>query len=560
MLKKLENAKMKKKLNYTYTIVIRLMIFSGFLSILGLSISYGNLSSYINGAQAADTAVKVCRISVNIAARNIREMALNGDISSYANYRSKVDEQMEEVGAQLTALKESKMLSDQMYQRYEGSLENWGIIGYQILKLIEAGERETAVQEILNRCAPALEEVITMSKEIDEITNTLKMDAIRRSRSTVIGGVISVIFFIIVATVLAVRIGNRLVISITEPISELEAAAQGLSEGNLHSELKHHSEDEIGGLSDSLRKSMEILASYINDIARAMKGFSDGNFQVRPQVEWKGEFVGILDSFLNFEKSMTDMVKEIRRVADQVKNGSDQVSASSVDLARGVTDQATITEELSATIQEASERVSQNAENAKLISKKVDELGREIDNSNGKMHEMVQSMTAISDSSKEISKIIATINDIASQTNLLALNASIEAARAGDAGRGFAVVADQVSVLAAQSAQAAKESTLLIETSVHAVEKGMVVADETAELLESVVDGSRVITQEVTEIATELEAQAVSINQINTGVENINDIVQTNSAASEECAATSQEMNNQAMALEKLLKNLQVRM
>lgn len=560
MLKKLENAKMKKKLNYTYTIVIRLMIFSGFLSILGLSISYGNLSSYINGAQAADTAVKVCRISVNIAARNIREMALNGDISSYANYRNKVDEQMKEVGAQLTALKESKMLSDQMYQRYEGSLENWGIIGYQILKLIEAGERETAVQEILNRCAPALEEVITMSKEIDEITNTLKMDAIRRSRSTVIGGVISVIFFIIVATVLAVRIGNRLVISITEPISELEAAAQGLSEGNLHSELKHHSEDEIGGLSDSLRKSMEILASYINDIARAMKGFSDGNFQVRPQVEWKGEFVGILDSFLNFEKSMTDMVKEIRRVADQVKNGSDQVSASSVDLARGVTDQATITEELSATIQEASERVSQNAENAKLISKKVDELGKEIDNSNGKMHEMVQSMTAISDSSKEISKIIATINDIASQTNLLALNASIEAARAGDAGRGFAVVADQVSVLAAQSAQAAKESTLLIETSVHAVEKGMVVADETAELLESVVDGSRVITQEVTEIATELEAQAVSINQINTGVENINDIVQTNSAASEECAATSQEMNNQAMALEKLLKNLQVRM
>ncbi len=560
MLKKLENAKMKKKLNYTYTIVIRLMIFSGFLSILGLSISYGNLSSYINGAQAADTAVKVCRISVNIAARNIREMALNGDVSSYANYRSEVDEQMEEVGAQLTALKESKMLSDQMYQRYEGSLENWGIIGYQILKLIEAGERETAVQEILNHCAPALEEVITMSKEIDEITNTLKMDAIRRSRSTVIGGVISVIFFIIVATVLAVRIGNRLVILITEPISELEAAAQGLSEGNLHSELKHHSEDEIGGLSDSLRKSMEILASYINDIARAMKGFSNGNFQVRPQVEWKGEFVGILDSFLNFEKSMTDMVKEIRRVADQVKNGSDQVSASSVDLARGVTDQATITEELSATIQEASERVSQNAENAKLISKKVDELGKEIDNSNGKMHEMVQSMTAISDSSKEISKIIATINDIASQTNLLALNASIEAARAGDAGRGFAVVADQVSVLAAQSAQAAKESTLLIETSVHAVEKGMVVADETAELLESVVDGSRVITQEVTEIATELEAQAVSINQINTGVENINDIVQTNSAASEECAATSQEMNNQAMALEKLLKNLQVRM
>lgn len=560
MLKKLENAKMKKKLSYTYMIVIRLMIFSGMLSILGLGISYRNLNNYINGAQAADTAVKLCRVSVNIAARSIREMALNEDTSTYKSYRNKVDLQMEEVGAELAILKETKMISEQLYQQYEAALTNWGEIGYKILKLIEAGDKEVAIREILDKCAPALEEVVKISKEIDEITNVLKSDAIRVSRNTTIGGVVSVIVFVIVATVMAIRIGNRLVVSITEPISELETAAEALSDGNLHSQLEYCSEDEIGGLASSLRKSMDILGSYINDIARAMKEFSNGNFHVKPQVEWKGEFVGILDSFLDFEKSMTEMVKEIRRVADQVKNGSEQVSASSVDLARGVTDQASITEELSATIQEVSEQVAQNAENAKLISKKVDELGREIDNSNGKMHEMVQSMTAISDSSKEISKIIATINDIASQTNLLALNASIEAARAGDAGRGFAVVADQVSVLAAQSAQAAKESTLLIETSVHAVERGMIVADETAALLESVVDNSQIITQEVTEIATELETQAVSINQINTGVENINDVVQTNSAASEECAATSQEMNNQAMALEKLLQKLRVKL
>lgn len=558
MLKKLENERIKKKLNYTYTVVIRLMVLSGILSMIGLVLLYKNLNNYINGEQAADTAVKLCRISVNTAARNIREMSLNEDISSYQSYREAVDERMEEVGEQLRILKESEMISSELYQRYENALASWGTIGYHILHSIEEGDRETAVQEILTQCAPALEEVVEISKEIDQMTDYLKIEALRKSRNTAIGGGISIILFIVIATALAVRIGNRLVILITEPIAELETAAKGLAEGNLHTHLEHRSEDEIGGLADSLRKSMDTLASYIEDIAQTMRKFSVGNFSVQPQVEWKGEFVGILDSFMDFEKSMASMVKEIRRVADQVKNGSEQVSASSVNLARGVTDQATITEELSATIQETSERVSQNAQNAKVISKKVDDLGKEIDHSNGKMQEMVQSMAAINHSSQEISKIIATINEIASQTNLLALNASIEAARAGDAGRGFAVVADQVSVLAAQSAQAAKESTLLIETSVHAVEKGMVVADETAKLLENVVGGSQVITQEVTEIATELEAQAVSITQINLGVENINDVVQTNSAASEECAATSQEMNNQAMALEQIIQKFQI--
>lgn len=559
MLKKLENKKIKKKLNYAYQIVIKLMVLSGILSMIGLGLLYRNLNNYINGAQAADTAVKLCRVSVNIAARNIREMVLNEDTSSFNNYKSKVDERMTEVGEQLAILKGTNMISSQVYQRYETALANWSTIGYRIMDLIKAGDRETAVQEILNYCAPALEQVVEISKEIDQITDELKKEAIHEGWSTAFYGVISIVLFIVIATILSIRIGNYLILSLTEPISELENATEELAKGNLHSELTYYSEDEIGGLEESLRQSMKILSSYIDDIGRVMKEFSNGNFDVRPQVEWKGEFVGILNSFVEFEKSMADMVNGIQRVSDQVKNGSEQVSASSVDLAKGVTEQAAITEELSATLQTASERVSHNAENAKHISGKVDALGKEINDSNGKMQEMVQSMTAISDSSKEISKIIATINDIASQTNLLALNASIEAARAGDAGRGFAVVADQVSVLAAQSSQAAKESTMLIETSVHAVEKGMIVAEETAKLLEGVVEGSQMITEEVTEIATELETQAASITEINRGVENINDVVQTNSAASEECAATSQEMNNQAMSLEQLIQKIRVR-
>ena len=185
-------------------------------------------------------------------------------------------------------------------------------------------------------------------------------------------------------------------------------------------------------------------------------------------------------------------------------------------------------------------------------------VGDAISESNGKMKEMVDSMHEINDASQEIDKIIATINEIASQTNLLALNASIEAARAGEAGKGFAVVANQVNLLADQSAHAAKESAELIETSVKAVEKGMVIAGQTATQLEDVAESSKVITGEVTNIAETLETQTVEIQQINQGIEQINDVVQSNAATSEECAAASQEMSSQAESLRETIRKFKV--
>ena len=167
-------------------------------------------------------------------------------------------------------------------------------------------------------------------------------------------------------------------------------------------------------------------------------------------------------------------------------------------------------------------------------------------------------MNEINQASQEIDKIIATINEIATQTNLLALNASIEAARAGEAGRGFAVVANQVNVLADQSAQAAKESAALIESSVSAVEKGMVVAKETAAQLEEVAYTSKIITREVTGIAETLETQTTEMKQINIGIEQINDVVQTNSATSQECAAASEQMNNEANGLREMIRKFKV--
>lgn len=558
MFKKFDSMKMKQKLNFGYAVVIVLMIISGIFSIIGMGVLFGNLNSYVNGAQRADTAVKICRIDINIAARNIREMALNDDESTYAGYKTEVEERLTEVETELQIIKETGLIEEELYNKYVEAITDWGTVGYDIMNEIEVGNHDVATQMLLEICTPALTELVEISSEIDNITDLLKEEAIRQSQIAFIGGIVMIVLFIIVAAALASVIGKKIVASITSPLEEIETVAKELSAGNLHSNLEYHSNDEIGSLAHSLRKSIRILGSYVDDISRAMNEFSNGNFDVQPEVEWKGDFTGILDSFMMFEKSMSDTVKGIQRVADQVKCGSEQVSDSSTELAQGATEQASITEELAATIENISVQVSKNADSAKDISSKVDNVGEEILQSNEKMHEMVRSMSEINDASHEIGKIIATINDIAAQTNLLALNASIEAARAGEAGKGFAVVADQVSLLAAQSSDAAKESTVLIESSVRAVEKGMVIAGETAKQLESVVAGSKVITEEVNSVAEALGAQEDAFEQINAGVDHINDVVQTNAATSQECAAASQEMSSQAGALEGLIRKFKV--
>lgn len=558
MFKKFAGKSMKQKLNFGYQVVIGLMVISGILSIIGVAILFGNMNGYINGAQRADTAVKICRIDINIAARSVREMALNDDESTYAGYQTEVEETLNEVSSELDVLKETGLIEDAFYDRYVQKITDWGTVAYEIIDKIEAGEREEATRMLLEVCTPTLDELVEMSKELDATTEALEAQAIQLNWVVFLTCIIVILIFVIVAAVSAVIIGKKIILSITTPLAEIETVAQELSAGNLHSNLEYHSSDEIGAMAHSLRKSIRILGSYVDDISRAMNEFSNGNFDVQPNVEWKGDFTGILDAFMKFERSMADTVKGIQRVADQVKSGSEQVSDSATDLAQGATDQAAITEELAATIENISAQVSQNAESAKEISKSVENVGVEILHGNEKMQEMVKSMGEIEKASQEIGKIIATINDIAAQTNLLALNASIEAARAGEAGKGFAVVADQVSLLAAQSSAAAKESAVLIDSSVKAVENGMVIAGDTAKQLEHVVAGSKEITEEVNQVAEALGAQEDAFQQINEGVDHINEVVQTNAATSEECAAASQEMSSQAGSLEALIRKFKV--
>lgn len=558
MISKLHQLNLHDKIKYIYATVIKFMILSGIVSIIGLSLLDIRFNSYVKGAQKANNAAKESIIDISSAARNIREMALNDDSSTYENYKNNVKTVLTDSQTQLDIIKNTNIIDDDLYNQYVKALNEWGNIGYDIINQIEKGDLASAKNKIHTVCTPALNNLMSIADKMEDETNKEADQAVLLSNVVAVIGGVAIVLSIVIASLISKKIGAKITEMIIEPIRDIDNVAKDLANGNLHSELTYHSDDELGTLAHSLRKSIRTLSSYVDDIKRSMQEFSHGNFDVKPEVEWKGDFEEILQAFMSFEASMADLVKHLQRVADQVAEGSEQIASSSTELAEGATNQAASVEELTASLANVSERVAQNSQNARTISGKVDELGTQLYESNGKMSEMVISMSEIEKASKEISKIIETINQIASQTNLLALNASIEAARAGDAGKGFAVVADQVSALAAQSAEAAKESASLIDTSVAAVEKGMVIANDTASQLGAVVDNSRHIVDEVNNIADVLNTQTEAIKQVDEGVEAINDVVQTNSATSQECAAASQDMSTQADTLRGLIATLKI--
>lgn len=357
----------------------------------------------------------------------------------------------------------------------------------------------------------------------------------------------------IVSSIISVFLGRKVGSSVRVCTERIEK----LASGDLSSpvpELK--TKDETGRLSDATKVVVSNLNNIIKDIGRILEAMAGGNLNVHTsqgEQYYQGDFKQLLTYLKDINHKLSATMSNINNASDQVAAGSDQVSAGAQALSQGATEQASSVEELAATISVVSEMIHQNSSDAERASGKTVEAGEKLGEASGKMESLISAMNEISTSSDETKKIIQTIEDIAFQTNILALNAAIEAARAGEAGKGFAVVADEVRNLAAKSAEAAQNTTVMIEGTVAAIENGNNLVNEAAEAMTSVVTSSAEVSEINKKIADSAKEAADSIKQISIGIDQISSVVQTNSATAEESAAASEELSAQAQTLKDLV-------
>ena len=353
---------------------------------------------------------------------------------------------------------------------------------------------------------------------------------------------------------------NQVRASLNTLLAETEMLSKSAVEGKLSvrgdmSKLKGSYADIVQGINNTL----DAVIEPIKEASAVLGEMAEGNLCVSMNGNYSGDHSKIKEALNKSLLAFNEVMGEINRAADQVSAGAKQVSDSSQSLSQGTTEQASSIEEITSSITQIAAQTKQNAVNAGQANELAVTAKNDAISGNNQMWEMLKSMEEINESSGNISKIIKVIDEIAFQTNILALNAAVEAARAGQHGKGFAVVAEEVRNLAARSANAAKETTMLIEGSIKKVEAGTRIANNTAEALSKIVEGASKAAELVAEIADASNEQATGITQVDQAITQVSQVTQTNTATAEQSASASEELAGQADTLKTMIGRFRIR-
>ena len=568
-MKKFKNLSVRTKLLLSHGLIAVMVLAVSLFGLVGVQLSANRIAKIQNGPMVATEAVgdlmyatadlqRVTTAMIMVPA-NMAEQLLPPLEQSMAD-------DVALMGAAAQALFDSLAGDSEAITKVEeigGLIAISGDQRQEVLDIIARGESNAANMTYQQGYRQTLMQIQTLSSELKTMVETISQSEYTGARDT--NSTLSILLLgltvisLITAVVISIVVSNL----VREPVRQLMEASGQMQQGNLSvaEDITYKSKDELGVLADSMRETLRFLNDYVAEISNTLRSVAGGklNISAHEVTDFRGDFATIKDSLVYILDNLNNTLSNIHMASDQVNSGADQVASGAQELSQGATEQAAAVQQLAATLDEINAQVQRAGEQAVSTRENTEAELTMMVSCDGQMKEMVTAMDEISRTSEEIGKIIKTIEDIAFQTNILALNAAVEAARAGAAGKGFAVVADEVRSLAAKSAEASKNTSVLIEASVAAVQKGARIANSTAENLKKVAEGARGNAEMVTTIANTTQSLVSSIEEVATGIDQISAVVQTNSATAEQSAAASEELSGQSAMLKDLIGQFHLR-
>lgn len=547
----MKNLSISKKLTLSFSTILILFVITVVISVFtGQHTITASFDQFVSSPYTVTNSVNNMRTQLQGIQKDMSYILID-DVSNRQTWLDDMDKRAVDFNALITKI-EPLLMSDKGVELVSEIKDEWARlepVREKYRKALNDNDTGAAKTILINEYYPASLTLVDLTKQLidaaDELATNYYSSAQTMAQTVFI---ISIILFT-VSLILGIILCLYIIQSIARPLKEIETASIMLADGNFNTNITYESKDEFGIVADSFRTVIETLRVYIFDISEKLGEIAKGNLDLTVETNYKNDFIPIKKSLENIIASQSAAFSQIAISADQVNSGAEQMSSSAQILASGATEQAATVEELNASIASVTEQAEQNVKFVEVASNYVLDAESGIHNSNEYMRRLNSAMKEIGESSAKISSITKVIEDIAFQTNILALNAAVESARAGEAGKGFAVVADEVRNLAAKSAEAAKQTSDLIQTSVSNVSEGEKIAIETGKVLQEVADKALRAVDAIKKIEESSTAQSLSIEEINQGLSQVSAVVQSNAATAEETSASSEELSAQANTL-----------